>query len=166
MKWDKDMSFIPRFIVDEMNGNIAKWLRIIGFDCIYLTGEDLDDELLEIADADDRILLTGDRELFRKAIRRGIEALYTSGDNLLDKLRGIFSELRLERYVDKLDYRCPLCNQILIKKKSDETDLPENIKKNNPVVYYCSNCNKYYWKGSHWKNIMKVYRELGVDLRY
>ena len=155
---------IPRFIADEMNGDLAKWLRIIGFDCLYYVGNDLDEKLLGIADQEKRILLTTDRELYRKAIRRNIQAIYTSGEGLKDRLRKIFSILNLEKYIHKVKYRCPVCNHVLIKKESAKLDLPEYIKERNPVVYYCPHCKKYYWKGTHWKNIRKVYRELGINV--
>ena len=155
---------IPRFIADEMNGDIARWLRIIGFDCIYIVGDDLDEKLLEIAEREERILLTADRELYQQAIRKNIDALYTSGKDLVEKLRKIFLELNLKQYISKIQYRCPVCNSILIKMKSDLLDLPSNVKEKNRIVYYCPQCKKAYWKGSHWKNIRNVYRELGIEI--
>ena len=155
---------IPRFIADEMNGDIARWLRIIGFDCIYIIGDNLDEKLLEMAKKEKRILLTADRELYQQAIRKNIDALYTSGENLVGKLRKIFLKLNLKQYVDKIQYRCPICNNILIKMKSDLLDLPPNVKEKNPIVYYCPQCKKAYWKGSHWRNIRNVYKELGIEI--
>lgn len=155
---------IPRFVADEMDGDIAKWLRIIGFDCIYIIGKDLDEKLLEIAREEKRILLTADRELYQRAIRKNIDALYTSGNNLTEKLKKIFLELDLKKYVNKIKYRCPTCNHILIKKNSTTLNLPHKIKDRNPVVYYCPHCKKFYWKGTHWRNIRKVYRELGIEI--
>ncbi len=155
---------IPRFIADEMNGDIARWLRIIGFDCIYIVGNNLDEKLLEIAEKKKRILLTADRELYQQAIRRNIDALYTSGSDLVEKLRKIFLELNLKQYIGKIQYRCPICNSVLIKMESDLLDLPPNVKKENQIVYYCPRCKKAYWKGSHWKNIRSVYRKLGIEI--
>jgi hypothetical protein len=154
----------PRFLADEMNGDLARWLRIAGFDCLYLTGENLDNILLEIAKKEDRILLTSDRELYQRAVRQYIHTIYTLGDNTIEKLRKIFRLLDLGRYMKNPRYRCPICNTPLTKKRSDKLELPKNIKNNFKEVYYCEKCGKKYWKGSHWIKIRETFKELGVDI--
>jgi len=154
----------PKFLADEMNGDIARWLRIIGFDCLYFTGDNLDNKLLEIAESENRILLTSDRELYQRAIRRYIGAVYTSGENTEIKLRKIFNILNLNTYVNSLKYRCPVCNTVLVQRESRELDLPAHIKNNHKTVYVCEKCGKVYWKGSHWAKIRDTFRRLGVDI--
>ncbi len=154
----------PKFLADEMNGDIARWLRIIGFDCLYFTGEDLDNKLLEIARKEDRILLTSDRELFQRAVRRYIKAVYTSGGDTEDKLRKIFEILNLSGYVNNLRYRCPICNTVLVENSSENLDLPKHVKERHKIVYVCVKCGKKYWKGSHWIKIRDTFKRLGVDI--
>lgn len=153
---------VPRFIADEMNGDIAKWLRIIGFDCLYITGKDLDEKLIEIAHRENRILLTSDRELYRIALKRRVETLYTSGQDIRQKLKKIIDILELNKYIKFLAYRCPICNNTLESRKSSDIHAPEYIVNNYNIVYYCKNCSKIYWKGSHWKNIKRTLNKLGI----
>jgi len=145
----------PRFIADEMNGDLSKWLRMMGFDCIYITGENLDNKLLDIALKEDRILLTGDRELYRKTIRRGGKAIYTPGTSLEDKFKEIRGRIDLKQWVGKLPYRCSQCNNILKKVETEKLDnIPPSVRKRFKYVWFCDKCGKAYWEGSHWVNII------------
>ena len=63
-----------RFIVDAMLGNIVTWLRILGYDTIYWSGDD--GELIKRAREENRIILTMDRELALNAIRNGLDTLH------------------------------------------------------------------------------------------
>ena len=150
----------PKFIADEMNGDIARWLRIIGFDCTYLTGEKLDDRLIQIAAVENRILLTSDKELFKKAIYRGIEAHYITQGELEDKLKEIVDRYKLNSYTSKLKYRCPLCNQELVY-TNNTSEIPPKVRDRHKIILYCRKCGKYYWRGSHWKKINKILKNLG-----
>ncbi len=52
----------PRFVVDTMLGRLARWLRAMGYDTLY-PGQAEDRRLLQIARAEERILLTRDHVL-------------------------------------------------------------------------------------------------------
>ncbi|MGC8936370.1 MAG: DUF5615 family PIN-like protein, partial [Candidatus Methanomethylicaceae archaeon] len=55
-----------RFVADAMLGRLARWLRLLGYDTAY--DQTLDDEkLIEIAKRENRILLTRDGKLFKRA---------------------------------------------------------------------------------------------------
>ena len=55
----------PTFLADAMLGSIARKLRIFGFDTLYVAHAH-DDEILKIGIAEDRIILTCDKELFKR----------------------------------------------------------------------------------------------------
>jgi len=59
-----------KFIVDAMLGSLAKWLRLLGYDTLYSTSYN-DAQIISIAARAKRIMVTSDKGLYRRAIRRG-----------------------------------------------------------------------------------------------
>ena len=55
-----------KFAADTMLGRLARWMRLLGFDVLYPETAD-DKELLKFAD--ERIILTRDKELGKKEKR-------------------------------------------------------------------------------------------------
>ena len=67
-----------KFLADGMLGKLARWLRMLGHDVIYLVEFD-DSELLELAKKEERVLLTKDLDLYKRAIGRGLDSYYVEG---------------------------------------------------------------------------------------
>ncbi len=65
----------PTFFVDAMLGNIAKKLRLTGYDSRYLADIE-DDELIKLAKNDKRIIISRDEDLISKALKRGIKSIF------------------------------------------------------------------------------------------
>jgi uncharacterized protein with PIN domain len=138
-----------RFAADHMLGSLARWLRFLGFDTAYpdvLT----DKELAEYAEKEDRILLTRDKDLARKV---GGSALYIHSTDINEQLEQVISafDLTIENELS----RCSLCNTILVSvdKETVRDKVPENIFKIQNEFWECCRCSKYYWPGTHYKNI-------------
>jgi len=147
----------PLFIVDGMLGNIARWLRILGYDTIYLVDAD-DDEILKASA--NRILLTSDEELYLRALKHGIEAYLLFGETLLEKLRSVVRRYSLS--TDASGSRCTTCNGTLTIATAEKISSSKEIVPNNvDDVWTCTSCGKLYWKGGHWRNIERTLR--GID---
>lgn len=138
----------PRFAADEMVGRLARYLRMLGADTTYARGR-TDDEILRDARAGDRLLVTRDRDLARRA---GRSVLLVS-PRLDDQVRALWAavpDLSRELRFD----RCTLCNGTL----SQSADVPEagaqvgvpweRIRAGLPV-FRCSSCGHIFWDGSH-----------------
>ena len=65
----------PSFFVDAMLGNIAKKLRLMGYDSRYKHDID-DDDLINSAQKDQRIIISRDENLIKKAIKYGVESIF------------------------------------------------------------------------------------------
>lgn len=141
-----------KFLVDEMLGTVAKWLRIMGFDAEYAKDME-DEEIMETAPRDGRIILTRDRELVERATKRGINAIYLPDAELKKDLRRIIDRYPPNR--EKFMSRCMVCNSELISvdKERVKGKVPEGVYERHKNFWYCRNCDKYYWKGTHWKKI-------------
>jgi len=92
---------VTAFIVDANLGNLARRLRLLGFDAV-LSNRLRDGEIVDIATREKRILLTRDKRLlFHKAIIRGLWVRATDADTQLEEV--------LQR-LDLYDRNRPLAN--------------------------------------------------------
>ena len=65
----------PRFVVDVNVGRLAKWLRAMGYDALFVPDVD-DGDLVKIGQRERRIILTRDRHLReRRLVSAGITRL-------------------------------------------------------------------------------------------
>ena len=147
------------FLLDGMHGNLARWLRISGYDVIYYRDKD-DDELIFEALASNRVLLTRDWSLEIRAKKAGVITLLMEGKKVRDHLAQIKKELSLEINPD--ESRCPICNGELTKKTREAVrfKVPEFSLNAFDDFRICKTCEKVYWKGSHWEKISKVLAEI------
>lgn len=135
-----------KFIVDAMLKNIVSWLRILGYDTVYWCGED--SGLLKLAKQDGRIIVTMDRELALSALKNGLESTLVMRNDASEVLAMLASKYGVSLDFDPGQTRCPLCNHVLKLSRVGKRE-----------EWTCPNCNKKYWRGSHWKNIVKVFDE-------
>lgn len=159
----------PRFIVDCMGGNIAKKLRIMGFDTEFWL--DANDEfLINKSNREQKVLITRDRGLYLKISKLSRNGLLLPDDyDEVENLVFILERCDIKHInpVPNLDTRCTICNVTL--KKFDKTmvsDLiPEKVYENISTIYKCSKCLKVYWEGTHIGNINKFIDKINNLLR-
>jgi len=86
----------PRFLADCNVGRLARWLRALGYDASYHARID-DSELVREAAAENRVLLTRDRDLTkRRVIQTGVvRAILIRDDDVTRQLRQVFAELAI-----------------------------------------------------------------------
>ncbi len=153
-----------RFIADRMLGKLAIWLRIFGYDTLYVGDfETSDEDLFLLENFTDRILLTRDKELYDRAVRRNRKAVLIRSDSVIDQISEI-KDLGIETEI-KMD-RCSVCNAILRKPTENEArevmereGIEENLKEKYEL-WYCEKCKKLYWLGSHYRNMVKFLENL------
>jgi uncharacterized protein with PIN domain len=151
----------PAFLVDQMLGELARWLRLLGYDTNY--SKDLnDDELIEYSKEENRVLVTCDERLYSRAMKKGVRALLLRPDSLVNRLAVLARTYGIELRVKPEDSRCPLCNGE-IREVDDLAKLdgrvPSKVLSTNRKFWVCNNCSHVYWVGGHWKNIAKTVDE-------
>lgn len=160
---------MKKFIVDEMCGRIVTWLRLLGYDTKYvgdLQSDDRDRTALAVAILENRILITRDRDLIRKAEEAGVIVISPpETKNIAEILTHIFREIK-EIPPEKPQSRCPLCNGELtrIPKEHAKEKVPPLTYKSYDVFYMCKQCGKIYWHGSHWRHIKKILETIRKNL--
>jgi uncharacterized protein with PIN domain len=139
-----------------MLGTLAKWLRILGYDTCYDTALD-DHGLVRLARAEDRVLLTRDRELAR---RRGVRVLLVESEDLDSQVDQVLSRFRLEP--DRSFSRCPICNELLqpIDREAVLPRVPAYVARTHKTFRLCPACQRVYWRGTHWQRMDERLNEL------
>ena len=151
-----------------MLGSVARKLRIFGFDTLYLRHFN-DDDVLKIGVAQDRIILTCDRDLFRKIVKAGAHGALLKGSDDLEDIAHVLSKCKITSIgFSTLNSRCSICNGLIIRGRSIsdiKIHLPSNVIKWYEEFFQCTNCNKVYWEGSHIIRIRAWARELNMKLK-
>jgi uncharacterized protein with PIN domain len=142
------------FFADSMHGSLARKLRIFGIDTAYSRSIS-DEHLLRECNEQQRILLTSDRELFKRSLNKRIGSLLlncrSDKENLV-KILGLYNIRKLR--FDAAYARCPMCNTKLERKTKYEIDglsnlIPQKSYFIYTLFYQCSGCRRIYWEGSH-----------------
>lgn len=146
-----------RFVADGMLGKLTRWLRMLGHDVEYSSSFD-DGELISVARSENRVLLTRDVKLYRKAATEGVEAFLVEGKTEYEKLAELARRYGFKLEIDVPDSRCPKCNSRIrpVRKEEVMERIPESTSKHYDEFWECQNCGKIYWQGSHWKRINKT----------
>lgn len=143
-----------------MLGTLAKWLRVYGFDTFYATNEMTDDELINIAKKENRVLATRDKELAQVSRRENLKVIEIKDVNIGNQLKQVLKDVEIDK--TNVLTRCLICNSILdhIDKKKVKNKVPEGAFQLNNEFWICKKCNKIYWKGSHYDNMIDNIKRL------
>jgi len=140
-----------RFIADAHLGGLARLLRMTGLDTVYANGWD-DDEIVRLALAEHRIVLTRDRGLLmRRDITHGC---YVHAQRSAAQAREVFDRLDLHGSARPFT-RCLECNAPLraVDKAAVEARLPAGVGPLHDHFVACAECGRVYWEGSHWRRM-------------
>lgn len=147
----------PKFLLDGMLGKLARWLRLLGFDAEYKRSQP-DDELLELASKEKRVLLTRDTELYRRARKEGLLSIVLEGESNAQDIAKIAAHLELEIRFSTEESRCPKCGGTLsvVPKETTRGKIPSRTYEAYQEFWMCNMCGQIYWQGAHWKNIKQL----------
>jgi hypothetical protein len=143
----------PRFVCDVHLGRLVRRLRLLGFDTWYRTDTD-DDELVDVAVSQERILLTRDRGLL---MRRVIVHGYCPRSHHADvQAQEVLRRFRLVDAVQPMS-RCARCNGMLraVDKATVLDVLPPRTRVEHQQFARCRDCGRVYWPGSHTSRISR-----------
>ena len=147
-----------KFICDDNLGRLAKYLRILGFDTHFALTID-DERLLRVASSQERFLLTRDHNLLARTHPFGI--LILEEDDPLVQLRTVIETLSLRIDPSRLFERCSRCNAPCqtVEKNRISSEVFPFILKTQEVISQCPVCKRFYWKGSHYKALVRKLKQ-------
>ncbi len=147
-----------RFIVDVNLGKLAQKLRLLGFDTLFKNNFD-DDEIIEIALSERRIILTRDKGILKQnAVTHGY---WLRNDDPKKQLTELIDRLQLQNNFKPFT-RCSNCNGKLheIGKEQLKDRLTADTLSFYNKFWECTGCQKIYWQGSHFRHIIRWIDEL------
>jgi uncharacterized protein with PIN domain len=147
-----------KFICNGMLGRLCKLLRICGIDTTY-TNHGI--AILLEARKENRIVLTRNTRL-----RTEKKIFFVEDSKPVKQLEHIISEYDLKDQIAPFS-RCIECNRKLrsVEKNSIKDKIPFFTYKEFDEFAICPNCQRIYWKGSHYKNMTKNINHLLQDAK-
>ena len=151
-----------QFFVDAMLGNIAKKLRLFGYDAEYYSDIE-DSELIKKSKNEQRIIISRDKQLVDQGEKNGIVSVYISKEKEVEQFLEIINKIDLK--LDEIsgeNARCTKCNSTTsqIDKSKIKNDVPQGVLDFNEKFWKCNNCNQVYWEGTHIKNLQDFVKKV------
>ncbi|MDE2387878.1 MAG: Mut7-C ubiquitin/RNAse domain-containing protein [Betaproteobacteria bacterium] len=150
----------PQFVADSNLGRLARYLRLLGFDCLY-RNDYSDDTVAGIASEQQRVVLTRDRLLLRRKIVT--HGYFVRADKPKIQIQEVLKRFALFSLIKPLT-RCTHCNGVLAEtgKNRIEHRLKPLTRQYYDKFLMCPDCRRIYWQGSHAMRIKQLLDELVV----
>jgi uncharacterized protein with PIN domain len=147
-----------KFLLTRELGRLNRWLRILGYDSEYFTGDNLSSLLIQ-ALRDSRVIITRNHRLPQS---RGLKIVRLRSETLKDQLQEARKILDIRLDGRKMFTRCILCNQELISvdKEKIKGKVPGYVHKTQDLFFTCPKCKRVYWPGTHWGNAQQIMEEV------
>ena len=147
----------PKFIVDTNVGRLARWLRMMGYDALFIN--DIDDQgLVSIGLKERRAVVTKDTQIMeRRVVTSGkLKALLVRGDDTKAQLRQVVKAMNLNPESRQFTL-CLECNQPLVSRKKEEVKdlVPPYVFQTQSKYVQCPSCHRIYWQGTHWQRMKR-----------
>ncbi|MGD8371404.1 MAG: Mut7-C RNAse domain-containing protein [Syntrophobacterales bacterium] len=135
------------FAADRMLGKLAKWLRVLGYDVIYLRQSGNAEILSRLQEG--RVLLTRDSRA--GSWHKHGKVFVISANDPKEQLREVVQGLSLSRMDEAFFSRCLVCNRLLstVSREDAREHVPEYIWQTHQQFRRCEDCGKVYWSGTH-----------------
>nr|WP_262921400.1 Mut7-C ubiquitin/RNAse domain-containing protein [Maribellus maritimus] len=142
-----------QFVIDVNLGKLARKLRLLGFDSVFRNNLE-DDEIVEIAVNEKRIILTRDKGVLKHS--KVTHGYWLRNDNPKIQLKEIIERFQLQNQFRPFS-RCSNCNGSLraIQKAEATGRVPQDTLQIFDSFWECTGCSNVYWEGSHFERINK-----------
>ncbi len=144
----------PRFLCDKNLGRLAKWLRLLGFDTLYM--KNMREDVIKEGCLDGRIILTKSERL---SSQKGYFLI--KSNHIAEQIKEVNDNFFLNSQ-STLFSRCIICNEPLVSADRIEATghVPEYVLNTVDSFMSCPNCNRFYWQGSHIKHVAETIQNI------
>ncbi|WP_224368017.1 Mut7-C ubiquitin/RNAse domain-containing protein [Hyalangium versicolor] len=137
----------PRFALDVGLGRLSGFLRMLGFDTLW-RNDFADDELARLSRDEERVVLTRDLGLLKRAeVRHGY---YPRNSDPAHQLVEVVRRYQLTSRMRPFT-RCLACNASLAAAEKGEVldRIPEGVAATHSQFQQCPECRRVFWPGTH-----------------
>ena len=151
-----------RFVVDANLGQLARYLRLLGFDTLY-RNDFTDAQVAQIGSQEQRVVLTRDRALLKQKIIT--HCYFVRAAKPHEQVREVLARLDLYRILRPFT-RCLRCNGELevVDKETVLDQLEPKTRQYYERFRRCKACGQAYWRGSHFKRMEKLCEYLATPV--
>ncbi len=152
----------PRFIADVHLGSLVKYLRMLGIDVFY-NNSFSHEEIIEASIKDNCTILTKDREILKN--NRITHGYWVRNEHVIEQVKEVIHRFDLQKSIREFA-RCLECNTILepIEKEKIIGRIPDKVKESHNEFWYCSHCDKIYWKGTHYQKMFVLINKINNEI--
>jgi uncharacterized protein with PIN domain len=143
----------PKFICDVHLGKLTRNLRMFGLD-VYYKNYLNDEQIVKISLSEKRTILTRDIGLLKRTeVNHGY---YVRNDDPEKQTAVVMKRFQLYKEIKPFTV-CLDCGSKLVRvaKKKIIDLLPEKVKEQQNKFFFCVNCKKLFWAGSHYDNMKR-----------
>lgn len=147
-----------RFVLDSHLGKLARLLRLLGFDSLYIQQADRK-QLIALSLAEERVLLTRNEILAKSRV---LQRAYRLRSELpREQIAEVIKRFELTNCLRPFT-RCLVCNGILSPVTKEEVwpYLEDKTKAYYHEFFRCSFCNRIFWPGSHYVKMQTTVAEI------
>lgn len=151
----------PAFFADAMLERLARWLRLLGFDCAFERGI-ADAEIVRRATDEGRVILTRDRDF--RSEWRVLNVFEVPAGPTAGQLTAVVRRFDLGRHVRPFT-RCSRCNEPLSEASPDQVTgrVPDLVARSQNRFLRCPSCARVYWAGTHAERMRAVIETLVAE---
>lgn len=143
------------FVLDVHLGQLAMYLRLLGFDALYPNHQYDDADLAQIAHDERRVMLTRDRGLLKRSLV--VYGYCLRSRDPEKQLEAVLQQFKLHEWVQPWQ-RCLKCNGRL--HPTPKSQILDRLEPKTIQFYdeffICQACQQIYWKGSHYAALKQI----------
>lgn len=145
----------PRLLADRMLGKLVKYLRIAGFDTLFLEGGK---NPVDEARKSRRILLTRNRTVAERCRARGLDCLLVEENYPHGQTGEVVRKLGAVRHARPFT-RCVACN-IPLEDVQDKAEVkgwvPPFVYRSRNAFMRCPGCGRIFWDATHKRSMQRL----------